>query len=51
VCAPFVKWFLIDLFTAIRRNPPIERALIFVDEARALGRFSELVVASGELPG
>ncbi|RQH06880.1 type IV secretory system conjugative DNA transfer family protein [Bradyrhizobium sp. RP6] len=49
--APFVRWFLTDLFATIRRTPPIERAIIFVDEARALGRYSELVVASGELPG
>ncbi|SFJ53613.1 type IV secretion system protein VirD4 [Bradyrhizobium sp. cf659] len=51
VLGPFIRWFLVDLFTAIRRHPPIERTLIFVDEARALGRFSELIVASGELPG
>ena len=49
--APFIRWFLIEAFAAIRRNPPVERGLIFVDETRALGRFSELVVASGELPG
>lgn len=51
ILAPFIRWFLITLFMTIRRNPLIERGLIIIDEARVLGRFSELVLASGELPG
>ena len=51
VLAPLLRWFLSDLFTAIRRNRPEERVVIFVDEAAALGRFDELLTASTELPG
>lgn len=51
VLAPLLRWFLSDLFTAIRRNRPDERVVIFVDEAAALGRFDELLTASTELPG
>jgi type IV secretion system protein VirD4 len=51
VLAPFLRWFMSDLFTAIRRNRPKERVIIFVDEAAVLGRFDELLTAAGELPG
>ncbi len=49
--ASFLRWFLTDLFTACRRSKPLERVVVFIDEARALGRFEEIVVAAGELPG
>jgi type IV secretion system protein VirD4 len=49
--APFLRWLLTDLFVAIRRNQVAERLLIFVDEARTLGRSRELISAAGELPG
>lgn len=51
IIAPLLRWFLSDLFTAIRRNRPQERVVIFIDEAAALGRFDELLTASTELPG
>jgi type IV secretion system protein VirD4 len=51
VLAPFLRWFLSDLFISVRRNRPAERILVFVDEAAALGRFEEILTASGELPG
>jgi type IV secretion system protein VirD4 len=49
--APFLRWFLSDLFISVRRNRPGERIVAFVDEAAALGRFEEILTASGELPG
>jgi type IV secretion system protein VirD4 len=49
--APFVRWILIELFVAIRRNRVTKRLIIFVDEARTLGNSRELVSAAGELPG
>lgn len=49
--APMIRWLLTEIFTAIRRNRPRERVVIFVDEAYALGRFREIVVAASELPG
>lgn len=49
--APFLRWLLTDLFTAIRRNRVSERVIVFVDEARTLGKSRELVIAAGELPG
>lgn len=51
VLAPFLRWFLSDLFIGVRRNRPAERIITFVDEAAALGRFDEILTASGELPG
>ena len=49
--APLLRWFLSDLFISVRRNRPQERILVFIDEAAALGRFEEILTASGELPG
>lgn len=49
--APLLRWFLSDLFISVRRNRPRERLLVFIDEAAALGRFEEILTASGELPG
>ena len=49
--APLIRWLLTEIFTAIRRNRPRERVVIFLDEAFALGRFREIVVAASELPG
>ncbi|MBX9934750.1 MAG: type IV secretory system conjugative DNA transfer family protein [Methylobacterium sp.] len=49
--APLIRWLLTELFTSVRRNRPRERLVVFIDEARVLGRFQEIVVASGELPG
>lgn len=49
--APLIHWLLTELFTSVRRNRPRERLVLFIDEARVLGRFEEIVVASGELPG
>jgi type IV secretion system protein VirD4 len=40
-----------DLFAVIRRKDPVQRVVIFIDEASALGKFKDIVVASGELPG
>jgi type IV secretion system protein VirD4 len=51
VLAPFLRWLLSDLFISIRRHRPAERILVFIDEAAALGRFDEILTASGELPG
>lgn len=49
--APLVRWLLTELFTSVRHNRPTERLVVFIDEARVLGRFEEIVIASGELPG
>jgi type IV secretion system protein VirD4 len=49
--APLIRWILTEVFTAIRRNRPKERLLVIIDEAFALGKFREIVVASSELPG
>lgn len=51
ILAPFLRWFLSDLFNAVRRNRPKERILVFVDEAATLGRFSAILKAATELPG
>ncbi|WP_303697584.1 type IV secretory system conjugative DNA transfer family protein [Brevundimonas naejangsanensis] len=51
ILAPLLRWFLSDLFTSVRRNRPVQRIMIFIDEAAALGRFDEILTASGELPG
>lgn len=51
VLAPLLRWLLSDLFTSVRRNPPKDRLLVFIDEAAALGRFEEILTASAELPG
>lgn len=51
IMAPFLRWFLSDLFTSVRRNRPVQRIIVFIDEAAALGRFDEILTASGELPG
>jgi type IV secretion system protein VirD4 len=49
--SPFLRWLLNDLFAAIRRNKPRERMLIYIDEAKVLGNFKEIVTGYGELPG
>lgn len=51
VLAPLLRWLLSDLFTSVRRNRPSQRIIIFIDEAAALGKFDEILTASGELPG
>lgn len=51
VLAPFLRWLLSDLFTAVRRNRPVERLVVFIDEAAVLGRFDALLTAASELPG
>ena len=49
--APLIRWLLAELFTTVRRNKPRERLIVFVDEAKVLGRFDEVTTAYGELPG
>lgn len=49
--APFLRWFLMDLFSVARRQRLEDRVLLFVDEAGNLGRFDELLRAASELPG
>lgn len=49
--APFIRWLLNDLLIAIHRQKPRERLIIFIDEAKVLGRFDEVSIAYGELPG
>lgn len=49
--SPLLRWIFIDLFSAIRRHKPAERMLIFIDEAKVLGRFDDIVAGYGELPG
>lgn len=51
ILAPFIRWMLVEIFTTIRRNHPKERLIIFIDEAFALGKFREILIASSELPG
>lgn len=51
ILAPLLRWFLSDLFTSVRRNRPSQRIMVFIDEAAALGRFDEILTATGELPG
>lgn len=51
VLAPLLRWLLSDLFTSVRRNRPVERLVVFIDEAAVLGRFDALLTAAGELPG
>lgn len=51
ILAPLLRWFLSDLFTAIRRNRPEQRVVLFIDEAAALGRFDEILTSAAELPG
>jgi type IV secretion system protein VirD4 len=49
--SPLIRWLLNDLFATIRRRKPRERMIVFIDEAKALGRFGEILTAYGELPG
>jgi type IV secretion system protein VirD4 len=51
ILAPFLRWFLADLFNGVRRNRPKERIVVFLDEAAAIGRFEAILTAAGELPG
>ena len=51
ILAPWMRWLLGELFTSVRRNRPRERIVIFVDEAAALGRYTEILTAATELPG
>ncbi|TYO64276.1 TraM recognition domain-containing protein [Bradyrhizobium hipponense] len=48
---PLMRWLLCELFTAVRRRRAREPIMCFIDEAATLGRFEELLVAAGELPG
>ena len=48
---PLMRWMLCELFTAVRRRRAREPIMCFIDEAATLGRFEELLVAAGELPG
>lgn len=49
--APYVRWLLADLFTAMRQQKPSERIMVFIDEAFVLGRFESILKGTGELPG
>lgn len=49
--APFVRWLLASLFSAVRRTPVAERILVVVDEAFVLGEFDAILRGAGELPG
>lgn len=49
--APFVRWLLASLFSAVRRTPVAERVLVAIDEAFVLGRFDAILRGAGELPG
>ncbi len=51
ILSPWMRWLLGELFMSIRRNRPAERIVIFVDEAAALGRYTEISTAATELPG
>jgi type IV secretion system protein VirD4 len=46
-----MRWLLCELFAAVRRRRAREPIVCFIDEAATLGRFDELLVAAGELPG
>jgi type IV secretion system protein VirD4 len=48
---PLLRWILCELFATVRRNRPHEPLVCFIDEAAALGRFEEVLLAAGELPG
>jgi type IV secretion system protein VirD4 len=48
---PLMRWLLCELFTAVRRRRAREPIVCFIDEAATLGRFNELLIAAGELPG
>ncbi|WP_061022090.1 type IV secretory system conjugative DNA transfer family protein [Bradyrhizobium sp. CCH5-F6] len=48
---PLTRWLLCELFTAVRRRRAREPIVCFIDEAATLGRFKELLIAAGELPG
>jgi type IV secretion system protein VirD4 len=51
--APLLRWILCDLFTIVRRRPPLDRIVCFIDEASTVfgGQFGEFLQAAGELPG
>ena len=49
--SPLIWWLLTDLFATIRRQKPRERIVVFIDEAKALGPFQEILTGYGELPG
>ncbi|MDQ0547358.1 type IV secretory pathway TraG/TraD family ATPase VirD4 [Methylobacterium brachiatum] len=49
--APYVRWLLASLFSAVRRTPVAERVLVIIDEAFVLGRFDAILRGAGELPG
>lgn len=48
---PLMRWLLCELFTTVRRCRAREPIMCFIDEAATLGRFEELLIAAGELPG
>ena len=51
--SPLLRWLLSDLFTAVRRCRQANdaRLMVFIDEAASLGKFDQLPIALGELPG
>lgn len=51
VLAPYLRWVLGDLFETIRRNKPVERIVVYIDEAAVLGRYDAVLRGVGELPG
>jgi type IV secretion system protein VirD4 len=48
---PLMRWLLCELFAVVRRRRAREPIVCFIDEAATLGRFDELLIAAGELPG
>ncbi|MGJ3263409.1 MAG: type IV secretory system conjugative DNA transfer family protein [Salinarimonas sp.] len=51
ILAPYVRMLLADLFATVRTHRPVERMVVFIDEAFVLGRFDAVLRGSGELPG
>jgi type IV secretion system protein VirD4 len=51
IIAPYIRWLLSDLFSAVRKQSVRERIIIYIDEANILGKFSSILSGSGELPG
>ncbi len=51
ILAPFVRWLLADLFTAVRETRASERIVAIIDEAAVLGSFDAILRGVGELPG
>lgn len=51
ILAPYLRWLLSDLFGTVRRQRPVERIVVIIDEAFVLGRFDAVLKGVGELPG